>query len=186
MKPNALLLTIAACALAAPSAMAQSNLGIKGLGVSVAFVSPENLDGTVGLGVYADCGTIAPHIGLETRLDYWSESRSDFGVDTHIHDVALGVRGKYNFEVANPRIQPFAGAGLGLHIIGARVDVPAQPGFPAMSTSDSQTKLGLDLGGGIATPVGPRTTFLGELWYGIVTDVSQLSIRAGLSYKLGS
>ena len=31
-----------------------------------------------------------------------------------------------------------------------------------------------------------RSVGLGELWYGIVSDISQFSLRFGLSYKLGS
>jgi len=211
MKRNVLLLTLALCALAAPAAMAgtsaakpgskatlasskasapsqasQSDLGLKRIGGAIGFVSPENLDGVFSLGAFADWGTITPRIGLESRLDYWSWSESAFGVESSVHDVTLGARAKYFFDVANPRIQPFAGAGLGLHMIGAKVDMPAQGGFPAMTVEDSQTKLGLDLGGGIVAPMGPRTDFLGELWYGIVSDVSQFSLRAGLSWKLGS
>jgi hypothetical protein len=64
--------------------------------------------------------------------------------------------------------------------------MPPVPGFPATTVEDSSTKLGLDLGGGVATAINPQLDFLGELWYGIVSDVSQLSLRVGVSYKLGS
>lgn len=185
MKRNVLLLTLALCALTAPVAIAQSDLGLKNLGVAVGYVSPENLDGTFSIGGFADWGTLAPRIGLESRIDFWSWSESAFGVETSVRDITVGARGKYFFDVANPKIRPFAGAGLGLHFIEVNVDMPAQGGFPPMSVSDSETKLGLDLGGGIVAPMGPRTDFLGELWYGIVTDVSQFSLRAGLSWKMG-
>ena len=49
---------------------------------------------------------------------------------------------------------------------------------------DSATKLGLDLGGGIAAAVSPRASLLGELWYSVVSDVSQFSLRCGMSYSL--
>jgi len=64
--------------------------------------------------------------------------------------------------------------------------VPPVGGNPAMKVSDSTTRLGLDVGGGIAMPMNPRTDFLGELWYGIVSDASQFSLRLGVSYRLGS
>ena len=185
MKRTTLLVTLALCSIVAPAAMAQSSLGLRNLGVAVGFVSPENFDGTVSIGGFADWGTIAPRIGLESRLDFWSQSQSSFGYKTSVHDITLGARGKYFFEVADPKIRPFAGAGVALHFIGAKVEIPAQFGFPASSASDTNTKLGLDLGGGIATSISPRTDFLGEAWYGIVSDVSQFSLRAGLSYKLG-
>jgi len=185
MKRMSLFLALLLCVLAAPAAMAQSNLGLKNLGVAVGFVSPENINGTFSIGAFADLGTITPRIGLEARLDTWSHSENDFGVEASIRDVTLGARGKYFFEVANPKIRPFAGAGLALHFIGEKVAIPAQGGFPAMTASDSQTKLGLDLGGGFATSINPRADFLGEVWYGAVSDVSQFSLRAGVSYKLG-
>jgi opacity protein-like surface antigen len=178
--------TMASSNTSVPSSGSQSDLGLKRIGGAIGFVSPENLDGVFSIGAFADWGTITPNIGLESRLDYWSWSESAFGVESSVHDVTLGARGKYYFDVANPRIRPFAGAGLALHFIGAKVDIPAQGSFPAMTAEDSQTKLGLDLGGGIVAPMGPRTDFLGELWYGVVSDVSQFSLRAGLSWKLGS
>ncbi len=186
MKRRILTVTVALCALTASSAMAQSNLGLKNLGVAVGFVSPENLDGTFSFGVFADHGTIAPRIGLESRVDYWEWSESAFGAKTSVSDIAVGARGKYYFSVINPKVRPFAGAGLGMHFLHAKVSVPAQPGFPAMSIEDSSTKLGLDLGGGLAMPVAPRTELLGEIWYGVISDISQFSFRVGMSRKLGS
>jgi len=186
MKRNALLLTLALVAAIAPAAMAQSDIGFKKLGVATGFVSPENLDGTFTFGAFADLGTITPNIGLEPRLDYWSWSQSAFGVEGKVHDVIFGTRAKYYFDIQKSKLRPFAGAGLALHFVGIEATTPAMGGFPAMTVSDSQTKLGVDLGGGLLTPVSPRVDFLGEIWYGIVSDVSQFSLRAGLSMKLGS
>jgi opacity protein-like surface antigen len=185
MKRNVLLLTLALCAMTAPVAMAQSDIGFKAIGGAVGFVSPENMDGTFSIGALADLGTITPDIGLEAHLDYWSWSETAFGVEATARDITLGARGKYYFEVANSKIRPFAGAGLAFHFIRAEVTTPPFGGQPAETVSDSQTKLGLDLGGGLATPINPRVDFLGELWYGIVSDVSQFSLRAGLAFKVG-
>ena len=183
MKRNVLLLTLAIGLLGAPAAMAQSNLGLKGLGVAIGYVSPENFDGTLGFGVFADHGFLAPRWGLESRLDYWSQSEGAYGVEATVSDVVLGARTKYYFETKST-VRPFAGAGLGMHFLHSEVVTPPQFGFPETRFEDSTTKLGLDLGGGIAAPLGPRTNFLGEVWYGIVSDVSQFSLRAGLSYAL--
>jgi len=155
------------------------------------MVSPENVDATVGLGVFLDHGTIVPQLGLESRLDYWSktESAGSFG-STTVRDIALGVRGRYIFSNVNPKITPFAGAGLAMHTFNVKAEIPAQDlggGFviPAMQVQDSTTKLGLDLGGGIAAPINPRTSFLAEMWFGVVNDFSQLSLKVGFAYRLG-
>lgn len=186
MKRIALMLAFVGCTMGATQALAQSNLGLKRIGAAVGYVSPENLDGTFSIGAFADMGTITPNISLEPRLDFWSWSDEQFGVKTSVSDVSFGARGKYWFEVANPKIRPFAGAGLGLHFLHAKAEIPAQGGFPAMTTEDSTNKLGLDLGGGIQVPMNDRLDFHGEVWYGVVSDFNQFSLRVGLSQKIGS
>lgn len=186
MKRNILMITAALVVVMAPAAMAQTDLGLKGVGAAIGFVSPEHLDGTFSFGALADLGTLAPNIKLEPRLDYWSWSKSDMGVDSKAHDVALGARGKYFFEMKNSSLHPFAGAGLAFHFVGSEVSTPAGGGLPAMTVNDSETKLGLDLGGGLSTPITPRADLLSEVWYGFVSDVNQFSLRVGVSYKLGS
>ncbi len=162
-----------------------SSLGLNAVGLGVGFVSPENINGTFMIGGFADCGRITPRIALEPRLDYWSHSEEDFGSKASVRDVIFGVRGKYMFEVANPKLQPFAGVGVGLHFLHAEATTPASGGFPPMTVEDSSTKLGLDFGGGMSMPMGPRTDLLGELWYGVVSDVSQFSMRIGMAYRIG-
>ena len=183
MKHKVLYLVLALGLLSAPQAMAQSNIGLHAIGANAAFVSPENLDGAFGFGVFADLGQIAPKIGLEPTLEYWSKTDSQFGVDNSLRDLSLGVRGKYYFDVANPKVRPFAGAGLGLHFLHAETTVNI-PGFGNVSATGDDTKLGLDLGGGITTPLNPKNDFRAEAWYGIVSDVNQFAVRVGVSHKI--
>jgi opacity protein-like surface antigen len=186
MKRIVPLLVMALGVVTAPAAHAQADLGFKNAGVAIGYVSPEDLGGTLGFGVFADLGTMAPRVGLEARLDYWSQSEEAFGTEASVRDITLGARGKYWFETSNPKLRPFAGAGLAFHVVHAEVTIPPSPGFPGMNEEDSATKMGVDVGGGVATDLGPTTQLLGELWYGIVSDVSQLSLRVGVSFKLGS
>jgi opacity protein-like surface antigen len=183
MKRVVTVLALAAAVLTPAASLAQSDLGLKKLGVSVGFVNPENLDGTATFGVFADHGTIAPRFGLESHIGYWSCSERVYTTETSVSDVAFGARTKYYIE-SETKMQPFVGGGLGLHFVHAEVVIPAQFGFPEMRTEDSSTKLGLDLGGGITTPLGARTDLNAELWYGIIPDVSQFSMRVGLAYRL--
>jgi opacity protein-like surface antigen len=185
MKRKFILVALSLGLLASQQALAQSDIGFKRGGVAVGYVSPEDLDGTFGIGVFADLGTITPEIALEPRIDYWSTSEEAFGSEVSIRDIAVGARAKYFFQTSNPKLRPFAGAGLGLHFLNAEVSVSV-PGFPTITEEESSTKLGLDFGGGISTPLSPQVDLLGELWYGIVSDASQFSLRAGLSYKFGS
>jgi len=184
MKRKALFLLLALGMLSATQAMAQSKIGFNAIGATAAFISPENLDGTFGLGVFADLGQLAPNIGLEPNIEYWSFSENQFGVETSLRDISLGARAKYYFEVANPKVRPFAGAGLGLHFLHAESSMNV-PGFPAVTAEGSDTKLGLDIGGGISTPMNSKNDFRAEAWYGIVSDVNQFALRVGVSHKLG-
>ena len=185
MKRFTLLLTLAATVLAAPLALA-SDLGLKRVGGAIGFVDPEGLGTTFSLGIFADHGNITPNISLESHLDYWGQSDSYFGTESSLRDIALGARVKYNFVVSNPKIRPFAGAGLGMHFLKAEVTIPPQFGFPGSTVDASSTELGIHLGGGIGTPLSPRTDLLGETWFGLVDGANSFALRAALSFKLGS
>lgn len=183
MKHKALYLALALGLLSTQQAAAQSNIGLHAIGASAAFVSPENLNGAFGFGVFADLGHIAPKVGLEPDLEFWSRTDDQFGVENTLRDISVGVRGKYYFDVANPKVRPFAGAGLGLHFLHAET-TGNLPGFGNVTASGDDTKLGLDLGGGIATPINPKNDFRAEAWYGIVSDVNQFAVRVGISHKI--
>jgi hypothetical protein len=185
MKRIAFLLVLGSLVASVPAATAASDLGFKRLGATLGYIDPEALGGTVSFGVIADHGTIAPKWGLESRLEYWSSSEGSFGVEASIRDISLGARTKYYFPIQNPRIRPFAGAGLGMHFLKFEVVVPPQGGFPGMTEEASQTELGLDLGGGIAHDLGPRTDLLAEVWFGMVDTANTFQLRLGLSRELG-
>src|ERR1700752_2259105 len=117
MKAKVLLFSLVLGALMSQNASAQSDLGVKRLGAMIGYVSPEDLDGTFGFGVFADLGTFTPNIGWEAHLDYWS----GFGAKATVHDIVLGSRAKYLFQLKNSSIRPFAGGGLSMHFLKAKV-----------------------------------------------------------------
>ena len=184
MKRMILVLALAIAASSAQRAMAEADMGLRSVGASLAYVSPEHVDGTLGVGVFADLGRITPEIELEPRIEYWSKSHESYGAKASVRDIAIGARGKYYFEVRNPNLRPYAGAGLGFHLLHSEASVTV-PGFPTINSATSDTRIGLDLGGGMATSLTPKIDLNAELWYGFVSDVGQLSLRLGISQKLG-
>jgi len=160
--------------------MAQADMGLKGMGVKLGYVSPEDVDATIGFAVFADLGTIVPQLMLEPQIGFWTKSEDMFGAEVSVRDIAVGARAKYLFVLPNSRMEPFLGGGLGLHFVSAEMSIP---GFP--SVSDSEVKLGLDIGGGLHIPVNPQWDVLTEVWYGIVSDVNQLSFMVGARYNFG-
>jgi len=97
MKVRILLVTVLIGVLVSSHANAQSNFGLKAIGATVAFINPEDLSSTAGFGVFADLGTITPRIGMETRVDYWSQTEDVMDVKSSVHDIIVGGRGKYMF-----------------------------------------------------------------------------------------
>lgn len=176
------------CTLVSQNAMA-GDLGFKSLGVSVGMVSPEDIDATFGLGVFTEHGFVTPEIELESRIDFWSKSEDTGFGDASIRDISVGTRGKYMFPTSSSSVQPYVGMGLGLHFLHAKVDVPSMDFggtiIPGYTVEDSDTKLGLELGGGMEMPVNPNTHFVAEAWYGIVSDFNQFSARVGMAWNIG-
>lgn len=184
MTRKTLFLTLALCLLACQSAWAQADIGLKHVGFTVGVVDAENVNTTFGVGVLADLGGFSPMVRVEPRLDYWSQSEEAFGASASVRDITLGTRVKYYFPVSNAKVRPFAGGGLGLHFLKAEVSVIDPFTGGTLKADDTSTKLGLDMGGGMLTPITPRASLLVELWYGIVSDFSQLSLRLGFVHAL--
>jgi outer membrane protein W len=182
-------ITIAAVALTVSGAFAQADIGFKGAGLEVGMVNAENVDATWGIKAFADLGTITPRVALEAYTDYWTKTQDEFGFEASVRDIAFGARGKWMFPVSNPRIRPYAGAGLSMHFLRVKATTPdlniGGTLIPGTTVSASDEKLGLDIGGGMTTTMNERTDFVAEMWYGIVSDFSQLSLKLGVLYKLG-
>jgi opacity protein-like surface antigen len=182
------LAVVALFAFPAQFALAASEIGFQKVGVDLGFVSPEDIDGTIGFGAFADLGTFSPRVGLSAHLGYWSKSEDFFGSETSVSDVAFTGRVRYLFPTAS-KFHPYAGGGLGMHFLNMEVstpDIDLGGGLivPGMSVSDSETKLGIDLGGGFSTPVGTKTDLYGDFWYSMVEDFGQLSMKVGLAWRL--
>lgn len=175
------LAALSICALASQNAMAEAHLGLRAVGAQLGIVSPQDIDNTIGFGALADWGRMTPNLRLVSGLDYWSKSVDVLNATSSVGDIELSARGEYMFPVQSSRIQPFAGAGLGVHLLHAKVETPGLP-----TIEGSTNRLGLDLGGGFEMPVNPRTQFRSELWYGIVDGYNQLSVKAGFAFKMGS
>lgn len=192
MKRFAVLLTsVILCAFISSTACAQSNIAMRGIGIKIGMVDPEDVDATFQFGLVADLGTITSNVSLESYMNFWSIKNGMMGGgEVIVRDIAIGAKGKYIFSIANPAIKPFAGGGLGFHILRAGVDIPAvyyggSMIMPAISESDTEIKIGIDIGGGIRGDISQKWAVQGEAWYSIVSDFSQLSLQIGLLYKFG-
>jgi hypothetical protein len=180
-----LMVALAIVSLFAVSAQAQSF--INGIGLSVGYVDVENAESSsIGFGMFADVGMAGPQFSLQPYVDYWSNSENvEGGGEFKTRDIALGAKGLYNFQFASENVKPFLGAGLGVHFLKAEspaIDMGGGLNFPAFEASD--TKLGVDLGGGIGFGAGP-VELRGEGWYTFISDANTLGARASLIIPFG-
>jgi opacity protein-like surface antigen len=180
-------LAILALGLASTAALAEADLGVKGVGAHLDYVDPEGGDGVIGFGGLVELGTIAPNIHLEGNVDYWSDSQTVVYSKVSIRDIAIGGTVTYYFAGdPNAPMQYYAGGGLGLHMLNAKAtyDGPYNEYF-AGEYDNSDTKLGIDLVGGTRYALSSPFELLGELRYRLVSDSNQFELRAGAVYKLG-
>jgi opacity protein-like surface antigen len=178
------------CLVVTQNASAKTDLGWRSVGVNAGFVDPDNVDGTIGFGAFANLGNLSPDVRLQPNLGYWSKSEEFGGDKATISDIALSARALYMFHGTSPKFRPYAGGGLGLHMVHAKVEVAAQDLgggviIPAMEASDTSTKLGLDLVGGFTTPLSQKNDLCVDLGYTAVSDVAQFSMKVGVSFDLG-
>jgi opacity protein-like surface antigen len=171
------LVAVAGVASFASTAAAQTarasedvGLGFKGLGARLGLVDPEGASSTLDLGLHIDAGQIARNIHVAPIAEYWKVGVS--GID--LSDLSVGLDLLFDFPLQDSRMTPYAGGGLGLHFVKA--DDPSGP-------SDSDSKFGLNVQGGIRNDVMPNLAIFGELRYNFVSDFNQLKILGGFTYR---
>ena len=180
----AMLVCFLALSAMTTTAMAAADFGLKGIGVRVGVVEPENLDTTVGFGFFLDMGTFHPNIAFETYAGYWKNSFDVGLAESSFRDIVIGAKVEYMFNVSRPTIHPFIGGGLSAHIMKSEATIAGIEGlFDGMSLDATDTKLGLDLGGGLRAGVADQIDIIGEAWYTFVTDINQFQATGGIAYK---
>jgi hypothetical protein len=184
----AMLVCFLALSAMTTTTMAAADFGLKGIGFRVGVVEPENLDTTVGFGLLLDMGTFHPNVSFETYATYWSNNIDVGLAESSFRDIAIGGKVRYLFNTSRPTIHPFVGGGLSVHLLHTEASTPEIDmggGFviPALTVDASDTKLGLDLGGGLRAGVADRVDIIGEAWYTIVSDFNQFIGTGGLVFK---
>lgn len=149
-----------------------AQLGFKGVGGRLGFVSADGDVGTIVFGGHVNLGEIIPGLALVPSLDYWTESTDVLGVS--FDQSALSINGdvRYYFPTGG-NIDLFAEGGLGI----VRVSVDTQLG------DDSKTEIGLNLGGGAEIPFSDNLVGTAMLIFN--TEGSQIKIMGGVTFLLG-
>jgi opacity protein-like surface antigen len=176
------VLGLVALVAAAPAAFAQATtprepgLGFQGLGARLGFVDPEGTSSTLELGVHIDAGQIVKGVRLQPLVEYWSLGTSIGPYNSDVSDFSFGTDVNVDFPLQDSRIVPYAGGGLGLHFLSFDSTVPNVP-------DQSDTKLGLNIQGGIRNDIMPNLSIFGEARYNFVSDANQLKVLGGFTYR---
>ena len=158
------------------AAQSDAGLGFRGIGGTIGLVDPEDASSALGIGLHVDAGQIVHNVHLVPSLQYWSVG-TDVGIySADSKDLSFAADAKVDFPLQGGRMTPYLGGGLGLHFLSFDSSVPGAP-----STDD--TKLGLNVLGGVRNDVMPNLAIFGELRYAFVSDANQLNVLGGFTYK---
>jgi len=132
---------------------------LTGVGSSLGYANPEDLDGTAALGVHAVLEKPGTRLHLDPNLRYWN-------VDG-VRDVAPNMDATFHFRPESSWT-PYIGGGLGLNFVHHRM------------SERSSTDLGLNFIGGVRFPGAANHYFLEGRY--TASDISQVSVLTGITF----
>ncbi len=199
MKRNALLaavLTVAATSLAYTTpVLAQTRKAAQSAAPAAAGPSEWALDGSIGFAA-PSYGNASLGLDLMGAVEWHPRSTlpvawrgeigwSHFGyTDGNSDIVRFDVDALYDIPVHwTSKLQPYILGGLGIYHVSVSVDCSA---LGVECASDSDTNLGINLGGGLRYPIGPVLGFFELRWHEAFTagDVGYFPFQFGVKYNL--
>jgi len=145
-------------------------------------VMQENQSSFSGLAarVRLQPGRLLKQIEIVPTVEYWRNSNTitSYDIETTRKDATIGVDARWNFSTAT--FKPYAGIGYAVHFLSNRVDAPS---FGLQNATDSVTKGGISLLGGVGFALSGKFDNFLELKYHHVTDYKQLKFNWGISYN---
>jgi opacity protein-like surface antigen len=180
MSRNIFALVLVFVLLGAVPALAQSDIGAKGLGPRLGYVKPSDIDGVFGFGGVLDLGSFAPRWGWDVSLDYWSKSEESMFGKVKLSDWVIGTRARYEFAEPGASTRPYAFAGPAIHILTASIEITNLG-----DDSSSDTEFGMDIGAGVDIAASPRLDIFFEGGYRAVSDFGQWVFLGGVMFALG-
>ena len=175
-------LTIAGDAFAqeAQQKQPEAGLGIKGIGVRLGVVDPENASTAVTYGVHVDAGQLVKGLHLIPSLEYWNVGTDLGGISADVNDLSVRLAANFDFPLQGQRYTPYLGGAFGYHHVNGETNAPVAPNTP--DPNFSKDKFGFDLQGGVRNQFTPNLSMFGELGYSFVSDAAQLRLIGGLTY----
>lgn len=180
------------------------NLAFRGLGVWLFGVAPVRSEPAVALQVRSDLGELAPNLRINPSITFWAtkfrgrevrrmEDRIEAacersgtpcsGIDLgeiHVSDLSLDVDAQYLWTTS-VGIEPYAGAGVGLHLVNGRGDFIDNTFVE--DVLDAITP-GVNVMGGLELPVGPNLRLQGEVRGVLASNARWVGAGFGASWTV--
>ncbi len=150
-------------------------------GIRAGYVSPKDIDNTIGFGAEVGFSTPVPNLSLNLEGNYWSKGWNETALgstwEMQLSDINFGLSGKYEFVAVPNKFFPYLGAGAGMHILKSEVTILN------MAASVTDNKVGAHVFGGFRVPFTPIVSAFVEARYTVV-DPDYLGVYGGLNYNL--
>ena len=184
MIQRARMMFLVAAALAATTLPAHAQNATFGLTdveamLSTVFQSERSSFSGIGLRGHLTTPLLMDGFSVTPAIEYWRNSNKldSFGIKTTQSDATLGVELRYTF--AREGFQPYLGAGWGVHFLASKVTAPTL----GLDESDTVTRGGLAVLGGLSMPITARLANVLELKFHYLPRDSQTKLNYGLSWK---
>lgn len=168
---------------------ANSDFGLKGIGLRLGYVDPEaDYSGTVLFGAVADMGAVGNNLHAEASVTYW-KSDWNYGYNwigyseswtISLSDIA--IRGGLRYHFPQEGWAPYAGGGLGVHFYTASWETPSGEASWSYSGADG-TRFGVYICGGAEAELSESLLGSAELMMNF-SEVGQTGFQANLVYLL--
>ena len=179
---SAVFAAVAAASLLALAAPARAGGGLTGVDAMTATVFQEHQSSFSGLALRfrVQHPRLLDNIELLPTVEYWRNSTTidAFNLKAVRRDATLGGDVRWMFPGEAWRF--YAGAGVAVHFLSSEVDAPA---LGLNKASDSLTKGGLALLGGVAFGTKSRIGNFVELKGHMVGGYRQFKLNMGLSWN---
>jgi opacity protein-like surface antigen len=125
-------------------------------------------------------GAFGKNGALVPAIEYWSTSAHypEFGIaKVSQRDWTLGADARYHFDI-HKSWRPYAGGGLGLHILRSAIDPVGAP-----ERADDSLKLGMNVLTGVDLPSVSNIQSSVEVTYHFVAGFRQFKVNWGFAVK---
>lgn len=150
------------------------------LGIGIGIVKPKDIDSTLWFTANFRI-KVTNHLVIEPEAGIWKKTEKAFGVEASLQDLSFG--GNVLLVSGGDPLKIWGGGGLGAHLIKGTLGIGGLG-----SASETETKLGIHLLGGVDYKVSNTLDLYGAGRYDIVDlgdddNLNELKFYGGLRFK---